>query len=91
MKYQPLNIENDPAEQGFTGEYDLIIAAQGLHATKSMAVTMRNVRKPLKDGGKLLLMETTRATVDGHLIFGTLPRWWLGEEPGRECSPNMSL
>lgn len=91
VSYQALNIENDPADQGFTEKYDLIIAAQVLHATKSMAVTMCNVRKLLKDGGRLLLVETTRDTVDGHLIFGTLPGWWLSEEPERQYSPNMPL
>ncbi|KAK8107122.1 uncharacterized protein PG998_009135 [Apiospora kogelbergensis] len=91
VTYQALNIENDPAEQGFVQKYDLIIAAQVLHATKSMSATMRNVRKLLKDGGRLLLVETTRDTVDGHLIFGTLPGWWLSEEPERQYSPNMPL
>jgi 2-polyprenyl-3-methyl-5-hydroxy-6-metoxy-1,4-benzoquinol methylase len=91
LSYQPLNIEQDPAEQGFTEKYDLIIAAQVLHATKKMSVTMRHVRKLLKDGGKLLMVETTRDTVDGHLIFGTLPGWWLSEEPERKFSPNMPL
>lgn len=91
VSYQALNVENEPAEQGFTEKYDLIIAAQVLHATKNMSVTMRNVRKLLKDNGKLLLVETTRDTVDGHLIFGTLPGWWLSEEPERQYSPNMSL
>ncbi|KAF2229541.1 polyketide synthase [Viridothelium virens] len=91
LSYQALNIENDPAKQGFTEKYDLIIAAQVLHATKNMSLTMRNVRKLPKDGGKLLLVETTRDTTDGHLIFGTLPGWWLSEEPQRQYSPNMSL
>jgi acyl transferase domain-containing protein/NADPH:quinone reductase-like Zn-dependent oxidoreductase/2-polyprenyl-3-methyl-5-hydroxy-6-metoxy-1,4-benzoquinol methylase len=91
LSYRPLNIEQDPAEQGFTEKYDLIIAAQVLHATKKMSVTMRNVRKLLKDGGKLLMVETTRDTLDGHLVFGTLPGWWLSEEPERKYSPNMSL
>ncbi|KAF1829172.1 reducing type I polyketide synthase [Decorospora gaudefroyi] len=91
LSYQPLNIEQDPAQQGFTEKYDLIIAAQVLHATKKMSVTMHNVRKLLKDDGKLLMVETTRDTVDGHFIFGTLPGWWLSEEPERRYSPNMSL
>ncbi|KAK1772875.1 hypothetical protein QBC33DRAFT_584336 [Phialemonium atrogriseum] len=92
ISYAALNIEKDVVEQGFEEKsYDLIIAAQVLHATKSMAVTMRNVRRLLKDGGKLLLVETTRDTIDGHLIFGTLPGWWLSEEPERKLSPNMSL
>ncbi|KAK5657389.1 hypothetical protein OQA88_2959 [Cercophora sp. LCS_1] len=92
IHYTALNVEQDVAEQGFEEHsYDVIIAAQVLHATKSMAVTMRNVRRLLKDGGKLLLVETTRDTPDFHLIFGTLPGWWLSEEPERKLSPNMSL
>ncbi|KAK4149349.1 KR domain-containing protein [Chaetomidium leptoderma] len=92
INYTSLNIENDVVEQGFSEKsYEVIIAAQVLHATKSMAATMRNVRRLLKDRGKLLLVETTRDTVDGHLIFGTLPGWWLSEEPERKLSPSMSL
>ncbi|GAB1318217.1 Polyketide synthase (Fragment) [Madurella fahalii] len=92
IHYTALNIEQDVVDQGFVEHsYDVIIAAQVLHATKSMAVTMRNVRRLLKDGGKLMLVETTRDTPDFHLIFGTLPGWWLSEEPERKLSPNMSL
>lgn len=91
VSYQALNIEQGLAEQGFTEKYDFIIAAQVLHATKKMSITMRNVRKLLKDNGKLLLVETSRDTVEGHLIFGTLPGLWLSEVPERKYSPNMTL
>ena len=90
ISYQTLDIENDPAEQGFNDKYDLIIAAQVLHATKKLSRTLNNVRSLLKDNGKLLMVETTRDTADVSLIFGTLPGWWLSEEPERKYSPNMS-
>lgn len=89
MSYRTLDIENDPAEQGFNEKYDLIIAAQVLHATKSLSRTLLNVRKLLKDNGKLVMLETTQDTIDVSLIFGTLPGWWLSEEPERKFSPNM--
>jgi hypothetical protein len=41
-------------------------------------------------GGKLIMVETTRDIPDVQLIFGTLPGWWLSEEPERKYSPNMS-
>jgi acyl transferase domain-containing protein/NADPH:quinone reductase-like Zn-dependent oxidoreductase len=92
ISYTALNIEDDAAAQGIAeGGYDVIIAAQVLHATKNMGVTMRNVRKLLKDDGKLLLIETTKDSIDVHMVFGTLPGWWLSEEPERKYSPNMPL
>ncbi|KAI1426762.1 putative polyketide synthase [Xylaria sp. FL1777] len=92
ITFSTLNIEKDIEQQGFKlGSYDVIVAAQVLHATKNMTNTMSNVRKLLKDGGKLVLVETTRDTPDVQLVFGSVPGWWLSEEPERKLSPNMSL
>ncbi len=59
------------------GKYDLIIACNVLHATASMDKTMSNVRKLLRPDGKLIIVETTRDTLDISLVFGVLPGWWL--------------
>lgn len=92
MDFKKLDIESDPLSQGFTaGSYDLIVAASVLHATASLHRTMSHVRKLLKPGGKLLLIEATADRLEGQLIFGTLPGWWLGEEPERQTSPNAPL
>ncbi|KAF6790728.1 polyketide synthase [Colletotrichum sojae] len=92
INYKKLDIESDPVAQSFeAGSYDLIIACQVLHATKNMEKTMKNVRKLLKPGGKLILVETTKDTLDVQLIFGMLPGWWLAEEPERKGGPNLSL
>ena len=79
VTYRKLDIEDDPINQGFEHErYDLLIAANVLHATARIARTMRNVRKLLKPGGKLLLIEIT--TTQAQLFpFATLPGWWLAE------------
>jgi hypothetical protein len=42
-----------------------------------MKRTMANVRKLLKPGGKLLLLETTQDHVDLQFVFGLVPGWWL--------------
>lgn len=60
-------------------ESDLIIACQVLHATKSMDNTMANVRKLLKPGGRLCIMETTKDQLDMQFVFGLLPGWWLSK------------
>ncbi|KAF5861263.1 hypothetical protein ETB97_000455 [Aspergillus alliaceus] len=92
MEFKKLNNEEDPSEQGFeSNSYDLVIASQVLHATKNINRTLANVRKLLRPGGKLLLMEITRDEIDLQLIFGTLPGWWLGEEAERQSSPSLTI
>ncbi|KAK1447450.1 type I polyketide synthase [Colletotrichum melonis] len=92
ITFRKLDIEIDPVEQSFeAGLYDLIVACQVLHATKNMEKTMRNVRKLLKKGGQLILVETTKDTLDVQLIFGALPGWWLAEEAERKGGPNLTL
>ncbi|KAL8631914.1 hypothetical protein Q9189_002390 [Teloschistes chrysophthalmus] len=91
ISYQKLDIEQDPVLQGFQPEsYDLVIASNVLHATASMTKTMRNVRSLLRPGGKVLIGEITARTLANTLIFGTLPGWWLGEEPERQDRPFLT-
>ncbi|KAI1085557.1 polyketide synthase [Whalleya microplaca] len=92
MSFQTLNVEKSPTEQGFeAAKYDIIIAANVLHATKNIDTTLSNVRSLLKPGGKLLLYEVTNATdVSVTLIFGVLPGWWLSEDPERVWGPLMA-
>lgn len=92
LEFKRLDIETDPLEQGFaSSSYDVIVASLVLHATKSLHKTMSHVRKLLKPGGKLLLIETTQDRLDMQLIFGTLAGWWLSEEEDRKMSPNAPL
>lgn len=90
--FRVLNVENDPVEQGFeVGRYDLIVAANVLHATKKIDVSLFNARRLLKPGGKLLLFEITNTEVLlSHFCFGTLPGWWLSEDKDRRWGPLMS-
>ena len=89
INYKILNIENDPADQGFVaGSYDLVVAAWVLHATRDLAATVSNARRLLKPGGKLVLLEITKPDIlRNGFAFGTLPGWWLGTERYREWSP----
>jgi NADPH:quinone reductase-like Zn-dependent oxidoreductase/malonyl CoA-acyl carrier protein transacylase/ubiquinone/menaquinone biosynthesis C-methylase UbiE len=92
MDFKKLDIGSDPTEQSFTASsYDFVVASGVLHATPDLNKTMMHVRKLLKSGGKLLMVETTRDRLDTQLVFGTLPGWWLSEEPARKMSPNASV
>lgn len=92
INYQVLNIDQDPLTQGFEEhEYDLIIAANVLHATKSLEQTMHRVRRLLKPGGRLVALEGTNLDVIRiTFIVCGFEGWWLGEEDGRPMGALVS-
>ncbi|NEQ05932.1 MAG: SDR family NAD(P)-dependent oxidoreductase [Moorea sp. SIO4E2] len=77
LGYQTLDIEVDPTSQGFEShQYDVIIAANVLHATASLKQTLSHVRQLLAPGGMLVLYEATTRIRWADLIFGLLEGWW---------------
>ena len=88
MEFRALNVEKDPTSEAFTEQYDVVVAANVLHATACMEKTMQNVNKLLKPGGKLVLIELAHLVVlAGPLVFGTLPGWWLGKYEAEDQGP----
>ena len=91
MTFKVLNVENDPMEQGFAEHsYDLIVASNVLHATKTLEETMNNCRRLLKPGGYLMLLEITSEALRPQFIVSSLPGWFLGIEDGRVWTPTIS-
>ena len=92
MTFKVLDIENDPSQQGYDeGEYDLIFASNVLHATRNISETLKNTRKLLKPGGRLVLFEVTEPHImRTGFAFGLLKGWWLAQEESRQSSPCLS-
>ena len=94
MVFKTLDVERDTGDQGFGREqYDIIIAANVLHATRKLTETMQHVRRLLKPGGFLVLMEVTGDLLRIPFLMGALPGWWLGAESGdhgRRLGPGVS-
>ncbi len=77
VQYQVLDIEKDPIEQGFTPHhYDLIVAANVLHATSDLRQTLQQVKQLLAPSGILVLVEDTAPVRWGDLTFGLTEGWW---------------
>ncbi|KAK2855663.1 Type I Iterative PKS, partial [Arthroderma sp. PD_2] len=91
--FKTLDIENDPISQGFAlHSFDCIIAANVLHATKSLENTLHHVRSLLKPGGYLVLYECMADEVMRlGMVMGGLPGWWIGREDGRRWAPTVTL
>ncbi|CAG9990181.1 unnamed protein product [Clonostachys byssicola] len=76
MDFKELDIDEDPTAQSFEqGSYDLIIACEALFKAKSVSETLRNLRKLLKPGGRVLLVEPTQDELAFTFAFGLLPGW----------------
>ena len=77
VKYQLLDIELDPQQQGVCAhQFDLILAANVLHATSDLRQTLNHVRQLLADGGLLMLVEGTAPQRWADLTFGLTEGWW---------------
>ncbi len=77
VRYQLLDIEQAPAEQGFADDnYDLIVAFNVLHATQDLRRTLQHVQTLLAPGGMLFLLENTQPMGWIDLIWGLTEGWW---------------
>jgi hybrid polyketide synthase/nonribosomal peptide synthetase ACE1 len=92
MVFKTFDIEISPTQQGFDdSSFDMIVASNVVHATKSIEQTLRNIRRLLKPGGYLAMLEITdNGPIRSGFVFGSLPGWWLGVDDGRSMSPLIS-
>ncbi|KAK9415784.1 putative Polyketide synthetase [Seiridium unicorne] len=79
MAFQLLDTEADVVAQGFqANSYDLVFgASSAFHAQKDAAAYLLNLRKLLRPGGFLVLLENTSAeSIRLSAILGGLESWW---------------
>ncbi len=77
VQYQILDIEQEPEAQGFAAhQYDVVVAANVLHATTDLRQSLKSILQLLAPGGLLVLMEGTARQRWLDLIFGLTEGWW---------------
>jgi amino acid adenylation domain-containing protein len=92
VRYEILDIERDPQAQGFpAGSFDLVIAANVLHATSDIGRSLTHARSLLAPGGTLALLEVTGVERWVDLTFGLTEGWWKVSDPQcRTAGPTLS-
>src|SRR5262249_11652670 len=92
VDYRLLNIERDPAGQGFEPHsFDIVIAANVLHDTSDIDVTLRQGRTLLRCDGLLVLDEFT-AVKDCLFFSGALLHgYWLFQDPEKRLPDSCLL
>ncbi|WP_299486085.1 type I polyketide synthase [Acaryochloris sp. IP29b_bin.137] len=91
-EYKLLDIEQSPVAQGYKPDFDLVIAANVLHATADIQQTLNHVRELLAPGGQLFLLEGTQPMAWVDLIFGLTSGWWrFNDHDLRQDHPLLSV
>jgi acyl transferase domain-containing protein/acyl carrier protein len=90
IQYQRLDIESPPADQGFAGHsFDLVLAAQMLHATADLRQSLRHIHQLLAADGMLVLVESVVRFRWIDVVFGLLEGWWRFTD--RDLRPDHAL
>jgi acyl transferase domain-containing protein/protein-L-isoaspartate O-methyltransferase/acyl carrier protein len=81
MRYARFDVEHAPLAQGlpaapFDSGFDIVIAANVLHATANLRTTLAHVRSTLAPGGLLILFEGIRPRRWVDITFGLTDGWW---------------
>lgn len=89
MKFRSFDITRDPAQQGMDlFGFDLVAGLNVVHATPDLSRTLSNLKKLLRPGGVLGLIETVRSERWDTMIWGLTPAWWsFADTDRRSRSP----
>ncbi|NJL35423.1 MAG: methyltransferase [Leptolyngbyaceae cyanobacterium SM1_4_3] len=83
-------MERNPQSQGYSvHQFDVVIAASVLHATRNIAETLTHIRRLLRPGGLLLLLEETQFHAPFDLTMG-LQQGFDRFEDSRQQHPLLS-
>ncbi|HEY0603975.1 MAG TPA: SDR family oxidoreductase [Herpetosiphonaceae bacterium] len=93
MRFDTLNIAQDPIMQGFEPHtFDIILAAEVIHATPDIVATLGNLQQLLVPNGALCIIEATRIERWANLVWGLLDGWWhFTDQELRQTSPLLPL
>jgi len=89
---RPLDITQDPLEQGFAcGEFDLIVGFNVIHIAPRLEECLARLAVLLRPDGTLALLETVGWHPAAELVWGLTPDWWRFEDPAlRSDSPLLT-
>jgi polyketide synthase PksJ len=81
MRFGRLDISADPVAQGFEPEgFDLLLGLNVVHATRDVEASLRNLRRLLRPGGTICLIETIKRERWVDMVWGLAEGWWLYDD-----------
>jgi SAM-dependent methyltransferase len=90
VNYRLFDIDKPFLDQGFTaGSYDIVLAANVLHAGADIHAGLLNAAGLLVSGGEIMLLEQVESVPWLELIFGLTEGWWRAKD--RDLRPSSAL
>ncbi|KAI2620676.1 beta-ketoacyl synthase domain-containing protein [Hypomontagnella submonticulosa] len=87
MSFEVLDIERPESfPTGWENSFDVVIAANCVHATRDLVTSLGNLRRLLRedsDGASLVLVEITRRMFWADMVVGLFDGWWAFEDDRR--------
>ena len=91
LRIRKFDLEGDPRAQNFEPErFDLIIAANVVHATRDVERTLSTLRSLLRPGGRLALVEGVTPWLWADVTFGLTDGWWRFADAWRRGHPLLT-
>jgi acyl transferase domain-containing protein/SAM-dependent methyltransferase len=88
MRFGEFDLERDPVAQGLVpGSFDLIVAANAVHATRNLRESLRSIRALLAPRGTLLLIESTEHLAWFDISTGLIEGWQRFADDLRDDNP----
>jgi len=86
VEYRHFDVERQELD---AGPFDVVIAANVIHATRDLRRSLGNIKRLLKPGGLLILVEVVRPQRLGDLTVGLTDGWWSFTDT--DLRPNYAL
>ena len=90
VRYGILDIESDDDVDAHLHSYDLVIAANVVHATRDLGVTLQRVKRLLAPGGTAILLEATQNLAWHEITTALIEGWQKSEDDLRGGLPLIS-
>ncbi len=90
VRYGILDIESDDDVEAHLHSYDLVIAANVVHATRDLDATLQRVKRLLVPGGTAILLEATQNLAWHEITTALIEGWQKSEDDLRGGLPLIS-
>jgi len=87
VSFEVFDLEDAKGQQA---RFDLIVAANIIHATSDLERSLASIQNQLSESGYLLLLEGVQPLLWLDLIFGLTKGWWAFADSWREGYPLLS-
>jgi acyl transferase domain-containing protein/SAM-dependent methyltransferase len=91
MRYGLLDIESEEQMAQHRGSFDLVIAANVVHATRNLDATLSGIAGLLTPGGTIVFVESTQYFEWHEMTTGLIEGWQKSEEELRTATPLLGV